>query len=469
MPTNVAPDTSSDVLSLADILGSGVAVDWEDAVTLMQQVCASAAARGVRTRGFPNHSTVTLNGDGWVEITALFQEIDSVDGAGRMLGELLSGEVPAPLRTLVDDVGAGQRRFETLADFAVELAYFTRPDGRVLLADLHRRAREVTDWIDAAVGTPADPAPSATIRASMADEALVPHALPALTAATSSAALQAEPDSPHAAAAPAASDAQDDDEDRREAERQRRRQRRQRLRQHGIAAAAVAAVLVGGVAAYQVLPAGPAPRDLAARAARRVAGAASSAGSALERVTSTMGRTPARSSPAADAPATQARPKLTTRRPATAARPRNSPSSPGPAAAAVASVRPAPIAPAPRSALDTAATDGAFSAGQRVAPAALNLHDDMIYSARTPQVRPPVALRPQLPAEPADDVPQAQRCVITLVIAASGVVESVKLVGRPRTVKDVMLLAAAKSWIFSPATMNGRSVRYRYQLEVTVP
>jgi TonB family protein len=52
---------------------------------------------------------------------------------------------------------------------------------------------------------------------------------------------------------------------------------------------------------------------------------------------------------------------------------------------------------------------------------------------------------------------------IELVVERDGSVESVKLVHgrRPASVKDAMLLSAAKTWRFAPATKERVPVRYR--------
>jgi len=87
--------------------------------------------------------------------------------------------------------------------------------------------------------------------------------------------------------------------------------------------------------------------------------------------------------------------------------------------------------------------------------------DGPIYSVESEGISAPVAVRPQLPRELPPDVKRTDLRQIDLVISRAGTVESVKLVGWPRNVKDSMLLSAVKAWEFVPALRDGQSVRYR--------
>jgi len=112
------------------------------------------------------------------------------------------------------------------------------------------------------------------------------------------------------------------------------------------------------------------------------------------------------------------------------------------------------------------AVSPAPSAG-RAAPAAApavaaGAVDPSVYSPEFPNVVPPTAIRPQLPRVLPEGVPAANLSRIEVLVQRDGTVESVKLVqGSRPTVKDGMLLSAAKTWRFAPATKDGAPVRYR--------
>jgi hypothetical protein len=45
----------------------------------------------------------------------------------------------------------------------------------------------------------------------------------------------------------------------------------------------------------------------------------------------------------------------------------------------------------------------------------------------------------------------------------------VRLHTRPRDIRDVMLVSAAKSWRFEPATLDGQAVKYRLRVWINLP
>ena len=99
-------------------------------------------------------------------------------------------------------------------------------------------------------------------------------------------------------------------------------------------------------------------------------------------------------------------------------------------------------------------------------PAAISIATDTdptVYSPEFPEVVPPTAIRPQLPRVLPPGVAASDLNRIELTVLQDGLVESVKLVSglRRSTVKDGMLLSAAKTWRFAPAMRAGVPVRYR--------
>jgi TonB family protein len=92
---------------------------------------------------------------------------------------------------------------------------------------------------------------------------------------------------------------------------------------------------------------------------------------------------------------------------------------------------------------------------------------DPVYSAADADVRPPVAIRPNLPSAPPPGVRRDELTRVEVVITAAGEVESVRLLGGPRQVLDSMMLSAVKTWKFRPAMRNGNPVAYRHIVWLT--
>ena len=81
---------------------------------------------------------------------------------------------------------------------------------------------------------------------------------------------------------------------------------------------------------------------------------------------------------------------------------------------------------------------------------------------------PAVLIRPHLPDSPPPDVPEEHIGTLEFVVAESGAVEHVHLVSPANRYQERMLVAAAKTWQFRPATRDGRPVRFRTRVRVTL-
>lgn len=92
-----------------------------------------------------------------------------------------------------------------------------------------------------------------------------------------------------------------------------------------------------------------------------------------------------------------------------------------------------------------------------------------VYSPATAGVIPPVLVDPiRLPAAPEGARPGSSH-VIELVVDESGTVDRVRLLSPASRMTDMMLLSAAKSWIFEPARRDGHPVRYRLTFTWVTP
>jgi hypothetical protein len=91
-----------------------------------------------------------------------------------------------------------------------------------------------------------------------------------------------------------------------------------------------------------------------------------------------------------------------------------------------------------------------------------------IYSAADSGVSPAVLVKPHLPAEPPSDVPPWEVGTLELTVSTTGAVEQVRLISPYNRFQERMLVAAAKAWLFQPATKDGRTVRFRARIRVTL-
>ncbi len=96
------------------------------------------------------------------------------------------------------------------------------------------------------------------------------------------------------------------------------------------------------------------------------------------------------------------------------------------------------------------------------------VHDNTIYTADEKTVEPAVLMRPQLPSEPPSTMPEEDIGVLEIVVSATGAVEHVRLISSANRFHDRMIVSAAKAWSFAPATKDGRPVRYRTHIRVTL-
>ena len=65
-------------------------------------------------------------------------------------------------------------------------------------------------------------------------------------------------------------------------------------------------------------------------------------------------------------------------------------------------------------------------------------------------------------------MPEEQIGTLEFIVDESGAVEHVHLVSPANRYHERMLVAAAKTWQFRPATREGRPVRFRTRIRVTL-
>ena len=438
-------------LSLDDILRREIAIAWNEGVSLMQAICRElpdASSPGAR---FPLAAEVAISPEGTVSLLRRASGSPGVAAAGQLLGNLLQTDVPVKLRLIHSEAVATTPSFATIKDLSDALAYFERPDAQQLIQELYAKAaakparHEELDLVDLEDFLPETPAKAAAdgrrpeAPMSLEKPELVP---PPLAHAQ---------DAVRPGAPPPAQSKPD-------------RRGQTRL----IAVAVVVTFVV--VASGAFLTSGreePAPAsdveaaDSPAEATAGAAGEAKNPRAAAVRAPAAKNRTDAKQA-SQPAPARNSSPS------------RSNAVSPG------AATHAGPDAVATTLTSQATMPDPSWAASlpllvrepidrQLTVPAATDANGDFVYSRANREVAPPVAIRPHLPSEPPADYVSDHLMVLDLVVTSKGDVESVRLLTPPKTINDFMIVSAAKAWLFAPAKLNGRPVKYKHRIRFVVP
>jgi hypothetical protein len=402
------PASTGDPLffTLSEVIGRGVAIEWYEAVAVVRAVCDSVVGpRG--GPGIPELNQIRLRSTGEVDVVGAA----AVDEPVRRLGQLLQAlitqtDAPVQLRLMITQATSPTPPFASVQEYSDALAYFERPDRTGLLGRLFQRA--------AATRPPSEATPTPTI-----DE-VAP--LP-----------RAKSDRPSGEGT--------------------RTSTRPPLVKMLAGLAVVIAILAGGYwYARRNGVRGPsrAKVNKVADIASNTLGKAVVSGVSAVTEQLGLGRivpadakpSPAPSPPHVDAPAAK-------------------PSRPASASAMSARAMPMPgIAfdlPSTGRLSNQPTTYDAVVSDAETDPEAFS----STYGPGSAGVTPPEAVEPRLPRELPPDMTRDQLGRIELIVAVDGSVESVKLLGPPRNVKDAMFLSVAKAWQFRPALKDGVPVRYR--------
>lgn len=90
-----------------------------------------------------------------------------------------------------------------------------------------------------------------------------------------------------------------------------------------------------------------------------------------------------------------------------------------------------------------------------------------IYSPSDSDVVPPITVRQVVPQYPGR-VLVAGTLVMDIVIDTDGSVESASMAGQPNPAYDRILLQAARTWQYQPASLNGKPVKYRKRIQLSL-
>jgi protein TonB len=93
--------------------------------------------------------------------------------------------------------------------------------------------------------------------------------------------------------------------------------------------------------------------------------------------------------------------------------------------------------------------------------------EPMIYTADDKNVLPPENVRQDMPQYPGR-VAFDRAGVVEVLIDANGAVEGATMVLSVEPLYNRLLLAAAKNWVYKPARLDGKPVKYRKRIQVTL-
>jgi hypothetical protein len=400
------------MIPLRELRLPGVALDWHEAAALVAAL--AVAVRDVELPRSPAFEAIGLALDGDVGIVnGAMHEGTPVQGVAAVLGRLLeSRPCPVELVQLAQryrDTNPVEEPAAALDRFLRDLSFFERPGRGEMLRELAKRAVLVVEQS----------------RASDALERLRERA-------------RQQSDEPRPVAPPAVEVAES---------------MRQLARRLALPSAIVAlvALLVAFLAA-SFLTTDKTPEPTASAAAQPVDDEVAPEPA------------PARSVPTPASPVRAVRVGPSTRgasAPAPRARDRVLPAEPQ---------KPDPGTPPTRTAgsVDVRVNELAGRALPANVASAPEARPGVIYALGDQGVQPPILLRPHLPAEPAPGVAPESVGTLELIVSESGAVEHVRLTSPSNRFQDRMLVAAAKAWVFKPALRDGRPVRFRTTIRVTL-
>ena len=395
--------------SVADASHRGFERSWHEAVAIVLELASHLS----QSQSVPSPKDVLLSPDGTLAVRFGSEDgLNPVSGCAGLLGQLLEGTgAPAPLLQLASENASEAPRHGSLDGFTRALQFFERP-GRT--NDLVAVAGRLAHF------APREPETELKLlQQKLADAPTQPP---------------------------------------------KSEKRSSRLRRIAVAATVVTAIVAAaGFAGAKRLVPRPALRSAIAHAMDRADGAVTkllTAGGAV---------TPEAPAPAPEA--AHAAPKSIHARPVSSSR-RSLGSSPRTVDGA--EPRHTTVTPNPAPTQSGAATSDAADTGSRLrglgptgAPAAAVAGpDEQVYTDADPSVVPPRILRPQLASRPA---PTPLTSYYELLIDEAGKVAAVKIVSPKRRYYDVMLAAAAKAWMFTPAVRGGHPVKYSIRIPINVP
>lgn len=423
-PSHAPAAGAPEDLTLQDLTLLKVALSWQEGVAVLLELIDGLTDR----ERFPNPATVVLTEIGETRASgARTVSGHPVRAAASLLGALLgSTTAPAELRSTIEQDVAAEPRHKTLEEFAAALAYFERPGRRGDVAAVYGRAHALHAKAAADLelerlraraareqeSATSSPAPVSPWRAKAAQVAVIAGLVVVIAGGATALFTMAFAPPPARDDAGAELDAPTPTSQLAAAVGEAKR-----LASEGLSKA-IAAATTGSAAPSE--SASTPSRSVRARRSSPTASAAS--GSSVSADFATATGTAGKSSAAVD--------MVVSAKDVAAAMP------PGSVSGAVEVIE-------------------VFAS--EAAPAYTSLDN----------VQPATLVRPQLPSRLIDGTPAPDASVLDMIVDEAGRVEFVHLEGTRTAVNEKMLVSAAKAWLFEPALLDGRPVRYRLRVQIS--
>jgi hypothetical protein len=394
----------SERLTLSDILGRGVSMEWYEGVALVRGV-ASRLTEASNPAAVPELHQIEVSDAGDIYVTGGAVPDEPVRRMGQLLQATLGHtEAPVQLRLVIVQATAPAPVFGSIREYDDALGYFERPGRNTVLQALYARAAA------AAPAASAEKAPTLDVVAPLP--------------------TTEQPKAP------------------------RRKKANAKPNALKIAVTAGIILFIGAASAWYATGSSFADGTEVSAIARQASDAVEAAVvSGLSAVTERSGL--GRLVPTGASEANVAAPSAPVEK-----RPRAKRASPPEEHPDVPIIffdlDPVPNAGAGRVVAIDSMTPLADTTGEEA-----QFKEERIFSADSQGVSPPIGVRPQLPRELPANLKPEQLTRLEVVVSEAGTVDSVKLLGAPRTVHDFMFLSAAKAWLFQPALKDGNPVRYR--------
>ncbi|HMF99215.1 MAG TPA: hypothetical protein VKE96_33175 [Vicinamibacterales bacterium] len=392
-------------MTLSDILGRGVSMEWYEGVALVRAVATSLLATSSEASiRAPELHQIEISDIGDVRVTGGTIIGESVRHLGQLLQATLGHtDVPVQLRLVIVQATAPAPPFASIREFDEALAYFERPDRARVLQALYVRAA-------------AAPLSGFVLPPTLDTVAPLPAA-----------------DKP--AAAP---------------------QRTTSKRKAGALRIAAVVLLVSVAATWYIarrgIAAGSRDASAIARQVSDAVGAATLSGLSAVTERAGLGRL---------VPADKVRAKISALRETPTAKASGRKTTPAPPHSPAMPIVMFDLATPRDRATESSLANEESAASSGVAADVTEDRGRTVFSAGSNGVTPPVDVRQQLPRELPPNIRREQLAHVELIVSEAGTVESVKLMGHPRSVRDSMFLSAVKAWHFHPAMKDGRPVRFR--------
>ena len=131
----------NDLLTLSDVLGRNISVEWHEGVALVRGVAERLLESSSGVPVVPELHQVQISAAGRIDVIGGTMSSEAVRRLGQLLQATLGhSEPPVQLRLIIAQATAPTPAFASIREYDEALAYFERPGRSAVLQALHARA-----------------------------------------------------------------------------------------------------------------------------------------------------------------------------------------------------------------------------------------------------------------------------------------------------------------------------------------